>query len=68
VALLYDESVLGYLFEKSFSTVYGARNLGRTIQKEIEDAIASEIIDGFGRTISQIGITTAEGELQIIAI
>ena len=60
--------MLGYPSEKSFSTVYGARNRGLTIQKEIEDAIASEIIDGFGRTICQIGITTAEGELLIIAI
>ena len=68
IELTYDDSVLSYLSEKSFSTLYGARNLRRTIQKEIEDAIASEIIDGVGRTIHTIGITAVEGKLQLIAV
>ena len=29
----------------SFSETYGARNLRRTIQKDVEDAIAAAIVD-----------------------
>jgi ATP-dependent Clp protease ATP-binding subunit ClpB len=40
----WDEEVTAKLGEKSFSQKYGARNLRRTIQKDIEDAIAALII------------------------
>ena len=42
--LSWDESVLDYLVKKSYSQTYGARNLRRTIQKDIEDAMASVIV------------------------
>ena len=41
----WDDSVLDYLVKKSYSLTYGARNLRRTIQKDIEDAVASVIVD-----------------------
>ena len=68
IELTFDDSLLAYLAEKSFSTVYGARNLRRLIQKELEDAIATEIIDGAGRTIHTIGVTAVDGSVQIIAV
>ncbi|MDR1329540.1 MAG: ATP-dependent Clp protease ATP-binding subunit [Oscillospiraceae bacterium] len=68
IELSYDDSALAYLTNKSFSETYGARNLRRVIQKEVENAIASELISGFGRAFSRIGITAAEGGLQIIAV
>ena len=40
----WDDSVLDYLVKKSYSLTYGARNLRRTIQKDIEDAVASVIV------------------------
>ena len=33
----WDDSVLDYLVKKSYSLTYGARNLRRTIQKDIEE-------------------------------
>ena len=39
--LSWDESVIDYLVKKSYSLTYGARNLRRTIQKDIEDAMAA---------------------------
>jgi ATP-dependent Clp protease ATP-binding subunit ClpA len=68
IELSYDESVLDYLTKKSFSVTYGARNLRRVIQKEIEDAIAAEIIAGYGRQVHQIGMTAQDDKLQIIAL
>ena len=68
ITLTYDESVYNYLTEKSYSVTYGARNLRRTIQKDIEDAIASEIIAAGGRSVKNVGITAVDGNLQVLAV
>ena len=61
IHLLWDESVIDFLVRKSYSLTYGARNLRRTIQRELEDPIAEKIIDSYERPISQIKLE-AEGE------
>ena len=58
--LVCDDSVLEYLAKKSYSLTYGARNLRRTIQKEIEDVIASEIVDTHRGHVKRIVITAAD--------
>ena len=45
MSLAWDESVIDALVKKSYSETYGARNLRRTIQKDVEDAIAAAIVD-----------------------
>ncbi len=44
IVLTYTENVTDYIAEKSFSVKYGARNMRRFIETEIEDRIANEII------------------------
>ena len=56
LALTWEEEVRSYLVKKAFSTVYGARNLRRTIQRELEDPISERIIDSFENPISAIRI------------
>ena len=68
IELRYDDSLVDYLTEKSYSHAYGARNLRRLIQKEIEDRIASEMIMNFSRPVKQVGLTAINGELQILAV
>ena len=68
LAFEYDGSVINFLVQKSYSASYGARNLRRAIQKDIEDKIAAEIIDGYKRSIKRIGITAVEGKIQILAV
>ena len=67
IALEYGGDVVDYLAEKSFSQTYGARNLRRLIQKEIEDAVASEIVDKYRGNVSEISLTAADGKIQISA-
>jgi len=55
--LIWDESLRQYLVKKAFSLVYGARNLRRTIQRDLEDPIAEKIIDSFENPISSIRIS-----------
>lgn len=63
IALTYDEHLLSYLAKKSYSFTYGARNLRRLIQKELEDAIASRIIDSYASPIRTLHVTVAEDQL-----
>lgn len=35
---------MDYLVQKGYSETYGARNLRRTIQRDVEDAIASAVV------------------------
>ncbi len=53
-AFSWDESLEAYLVKKSYSMTYGARNLRRTIQKELEDPISVAIIDSYDHPITQI--------------
>ena len=65
VVLTWDDSVLDYLVEKAYSVTYGARNLRRTIQKDIEDALAAEIVERRGRDIRHIALSAADGGIKI---
>ena len=51
-----------YLVKKGFSQKYGARNLRRLIQTDIEDEIATYIINSFGAPITAIAVDTDESE------
>ena len=66
--LRYDEALVDYLVEKSYSLTYGARNLRRLIQKELEDPMAARIIDAFEHPITQISATVRDGAVQLYTL
>ena len=53
------------LVKKAYSVTYGARNLRRTIQKELEDPISEAIIDSFENPISRIEAVVAEDAVKL---
>ena len=59
----WDEDVEDYLVKKSYSATYGARNLRRTIQKELEDVMAAQIIDSYEHPVTQIHASVEDGKL-----
>ena len=61
----YDDALVDYLAEKSYSLTYGARNLRRLIQKELEDPMAARIIDSFENPVTQISATASDGAVQL---
>ena len=67
-ALTWDESVITYLAEKGYSATYGARNLQRLIQKDVEDAIATEIIDHLKGAAKTVGLTVQDGKIVVLAV
>ena len=64
----YDDALVAYLTKKSYSRTYGARNLRRTIQKDLEDELASRIIDSYDHPISQVKATATGDAIEIIAM
>ena len=62
---LYDDALVNYLVEKSYSAAYGARNLRRCIQKELEDPMAVRIIESFDHPITHIRATAADGKVAL---
>ena len=67
-AFRYDDALVDYLVEKSYSLTYGARNLRRLIQKELEDPMAARIIDSFEHPITQISATAQDGAVQLYTL
>ena len=67
-AFRYDDALVDYLVDKSYSLTYGARNLRRLIQKELEDPMASRIIDNFEHPITQISATARDGVVQLYTL
>ena len=67
LTLTWEETVREYLVDKAYSVTYGARNLRRTIQKELEDPISERIIDSFESPISHISIHVENNEIVVEA-
>ena len=67
LTLTWEESVRQYLVKKAYSMEYGARNLRRTIQRDLEDPISEKIIDSFESPISAIHIAVEEDRILVTA-
>ena len=63
VAFTYDTDVLDYLVKKSYSIRYGARNLRRTIQKDIEDKVAFKIVSSYMSPITEVHVSVENDEI-----
>ena len=61
----WNDELCHYLVKKAFSTVYGARNLRRTIQRDLEDPISEKIIDSFEKPISSIRIRVENEQITL---
>ena len=65
LALGWNDDLRKLLVKKAYSVTYGARNLRRTIQKELEDPISEAIIDSFENPISVIHIQVEEDSVKL---
>ena len=65
ITFRYDDSLLDWLTDKSYSAAYGARNLRRTIQKELEDPMATAIIDSYEHPVSQVYARVEDDQIKL---
>jgi len=63
LTVTWDGELGDYLVKSAYSMTYGARNLRRTIQRDLEDPIAEKIIDSFENPISELHIFIADGQV-----
>lgn len=68
INLTWEDSLIDYLVKKAYSVTYGARNLRRTIQKDVEDPIAGKIIDNYETQISQMKLSADENNVALLCI
>ena len=67
IALGWDDSVLDWLTARSYSVQYGARNLRRTIEKEIENPLAEKIIDSYKDPLRIIALSVKDDAITLDA-
>ena len=65
---MYDDGVVDVLVKKSYSAAYGARNLRRCIQKELEDPMANLIIAAFEHPVTQLKATAEDGQIKLYSL
>ena len=63
LTITWEAEVPEKLVNDAFSTEYGARNLRRTIQRQLEDPVSEAIIDSFETPISTIHAALSEGTI-----
>lgn len=65
ISFSWDDSLVTYLTHKSYSLTYGARNLRRLIQKELEDAIAVRLIESYMTPVTALHASAEQGKIQL---
>ncbi len=68
IEFVYTDEAAKLLSKKSFSVKYGARNLRRLIQTEVEDKASELIIAGYDSKIKGISVYTENNEIKIVVI
>ena len=68
ITFTYDDALVDWLTRKSYSLTYGARNLRRTIQKEVEDPMATRIIDSYESPITQVKATVEDEKVRLYTL
>ncbi|QNM05078.1 ATP-dependent Clp protease ATP-binding subunit [Qiania dongpingensis] len=64
ITLVMDDTAKAWIIDKGYDQKYGARPLRRTIQSEIEDKLAEEILDGAVKKGDTVSVTVEDGKLK----
>jgi len=65
IELKYDDEVAKTVAQGSFSEKYGARNMRRYIQKNIEDKLAEQLISDYTGSYTKALLATENGEITV---
>lgn len=68
ISLTFTDSVAEYIARKSYSDKYGARNMRRFIQREVEDQIANSIVSDYSRSIREVLLSEKDDALYISCV
>jgi ATP-dependent Clp protease ATP-binding subunit ClpC len=65
ITLTYTDEAAVLIAERAFSVKYGARNLRRYIQTEVEDKLAEIIISDYNKTCTRASVTVCDRKLKV---
>ncbi len=68
IKMTYTDEVLSHIANESYSEKFGARNMRRYIEKNVEDSIANVIIDSFPKKVIGIALTVKDNKIKIDSI
>ena len=68
IKLSWDDAVPGAIAERSFSVRFGARNMRRYIETEVEDPIANALIENYATGVSGVRLTEKDGKIAVAAL
>ena len=68
ITFLWDDAVVDQLVKESYSAAYGARNLRRVIQKQLEDPIATKIIDSYLHPLTGLKAVVQDGRVELLSL
>ncbi len=66
IDLVYSPTLLKHIAENSFSEKYGARNMRRYIERNIEDLLASEIIAKYDKNVTTAKIEVRKNTINVL--
>ncbi|MEG2001179.1 MAG: ATP-dependent Clp protease ATP-binding subunit, partial [Evtepia sp.] len=65
----WEDAILDHLVKHSYSAAYGARNLRRYIQKQLEDPIATQLIESYLNPVKTLRATLSdEDKISLVAL
>ena len=63
--LSYTDDVLKFIAKKSYSEKFGARNMRRYIQKQVEDALAEIIVSDYLNQYTKATVSVHDGKIKV---
>ncbi|MBQ9609318.1 MAG: ATP-dependent Clp protease ATP-binding subunit, partial [Lachnospiraceae bacterium] len=63
ITLTYGDTIKNYIFDKGYDKKFGARPIKRTIQNEIEDKLAEEMLKGNVKQGDRVSIGVNDGKV-----
>ncbi len=68
IRLTWDDAVPARIAENSFSLKFGARNMRRYIETEVEDPIANEVIANYAKGLCGVHLSEKDGKIAVSAL
>ena len=68
VRLTWDDQVPALIAERSFSLKFGARNMRRYIETEVEDPIANAVIANYASGVSGVHLSDKDGKIEVSSL
>ena len=68
IRLTWDDSIPAVIAERSFSLKFGARNMRRYIETEVEDPIANAVIANYASGVAGVHLSDKDGKIEVSSI